>query len=156
MVRMTAEWISTGADLAVIVTATPILSGIWVKILRVRDKRQERKEAIQSHNWNFIAPETINDWFVRLTEEPATPEAKVVLEVTRSNGLPDEQMAENLRTVVRRDGRLARAPSQAEMDHLIAQRMQRFNSGNAVARTSSLPSRGKEVAGGRCRRSAGL
>jgi len=131
---MTAAWISTGADLAVIATATPILSGAWVKILRARDKRQERKGAIQNRNWNFIAPERINDWFVGLTDEPATPEAKVVLRVTRSDGSPDEQMAESLRIVVRRDGRLARAPSKAEMDHLIAQRMERFDTGEPVAR----------------------
>jgi hypothetical protein len=131
---MTTAWISTGADLAVIVTATPILSGALVKILRVRDKRQERKNASQSRNWNFIAPETINDWFVNLVEEPATPEAKVVLRVTRPDGTPDEQMAESLRTVVRRDGRLARVPSKAEMDHLIAERMERFSSGKPVAR----------------------
>lgn len=79
-----------------IVTATPIVSGAWVKILRVRDKRQNRKAEMQSRNWNFIAPETINDWFVRLSEEPPTPEAKVVLQVTRSDGSADERMAENM------------------------------------------------------------
>jgi hypothetical protein len=101
----------------------PIVSGAWVKILRVRDKHQNRKSEIQSRNWSFIAPETINDWFVRLSEEPPTPDAKVVLQVTRSDGSPDEQTAENLRTVIRRDGRPARAPSQEEMDHLVGERM---------------------------------
>ena len=70
-------------------------------------------------------PEGINDWFVRVVEEPTTLTARVVLEVVDGDGDLDPAMAHSMRQVAKGDGRLARAPTEDEWSFLMAQRKER-------------------------------
>ena len=60
----------------------------------------------------------INDWYVRLVDDPKTPTAVVPLEIVDRYGNPDPAMAYGLRTMVERDGMLARVPTEREFAFL--------------------------------------
>jgi hypothetical protein len=106
--------------------------GIWIRT-QYRDYGA-RRAALRARNWSaYVEPTGINDWFVSMTEEPPTLDARVVLQVLRTpDGQPDEQMAEGMRRTVRSHGHLAIAPTQAQMDFLVALRKERFGKGYPV------------------------
>jgi len=64
-------------------------------------------------------PEGINDWYVRLAEDPKTLAARVVPEVVGKDGEPDAAMAASMRQIIGQDGMLARVPTPEEYDFLI-------------------------------------
>jgi len=131
---MSSAWTSTGADIATMATGVSALAAaaVWLRG-QWRDWRA-RIAATRARNWNaYIEATGIWDWPVTLVREPATPNARVVLQVSHPRtGEPDEQMAEALRRVVQNDGRLASAPSQDQMDFLVALRNERFGTGYPV------------------------
>jgi hypothetical protein len=127
------SWDQTGANYATMATGLSALSAAFVWIRKQLDERRARLAATKARNWSgYIEPTGINDWFVRLTEEPPAPDGRITLQVVTRDGEPDPQMAEGLRRIVERDGRLARAPSEGEMTWLVSQRMERSRTGFPV------------------------
>jgi hypothetical protein len=115
-----------GADVGGMLTGLSVLTAtiVWTRT-QWRD-RQQRKAATASRNWHgYVMPEGINDWYVRLAEDPKTLTARVVLDVVGRDGEPDAAMAHSLREIVKGDGMLARVPTPEEYDFLIAQRKER-------------------------------
>jgi hypothetical protein len=90
---------------------------VWTRS-QVRGWREQRAEA-QRRNWDgYIDVGGINTWDVRLTDNPATPSARVVLDVVKQDGTPDDMMAHNMRQCVLRDGILSRPPTTQELELL--------------------------------------
>jgi hypothetical protein len=115
-----------GADVGGMLTGLSVLTAtiVWTRA-QWRD-RQQRKAATAHRNWHgYVMPEGINDWYVRLAEDPRHLTATVVLDVVDRNGEPDPGMAHSLREIVKGDGMLARVPTPEEYDFLIAQRKER-------------------------------
>lgn len=74
--------------------------------------------------------EGIDTWYVRLAEEPpASPTARVVLEVIDRDGTPNAMLSHKVRQVISRDGMLSRSPTPAENEFLIALQMDRRQAG---------------------------
>lgn len=97
---------------------------VWIRS-QLRD-RQARRAALAARNWHgYIELRNINSWYVRLAEEPRTPTARVVLDVTDRNGNPDEHGAHNMRQTIIGDKMLARVPTPEEHDFLAALRKER-------------------------------
>jgi len=127
------SWDQTGADYATMATGLSALSAAYVWIRNQLDVRRARQAETKARNWSgYIEPTGTWDWFVRLIDEPPTPDARVVLQVVQLDGKPDEQMAEGMRRVVMRDGRLASAPTADQMAWLVAMRKERFGKGYPV------------------------
>lgn len=104
-----------GADVATMLTGLSAVTAAatWL-ISRYRAWKAERDRTL-ARNWHgFIMTNGINDWYVRLIDEPKTPTAVVPIEVIDRNGTPDPQMAYGLRTMVKADGMLARVPTEGE------------------------------------------
>jgi hypothetical protein len=115
-----------GADVGGMLTGLSVLTAtiVWTRT-QWRD-RQQRKAATAHRNWHgYVMPEGINDWYVRLAEDPKTLTARVVLDVVGRDGEPDAAMAASMRQIIGQDGMLARAPTPQEYDFLIAQRKER-------------------------------
>jgi hypothetical protein len=123
---MGTAWTATGADIATMATGASALTAAFVWVRGQWQQQTARRAAIRNRNWHaYVMPEGINDWFVRLAEEPDSPTARVVLEVVNGSGDPDDMMAHNMRQIITGDGRLARAPTEEEWSFLIAQRKER-------------------------------
>jgi hypothetical protein len=123
---MSMAWTATGADFATMITGLSALSAAYVWIRKQREERREHRAAIQNRNWHaYVMPEGINDWFVRVVDQPRAPTARVILDVVDRNGSPDPAMAHSLRQTVEADGRLARGPTEDEWSFLITQRKER-------------------------------
>ena len=123
---MSLAWTGTGADFATMATGLSALTAAFVWVRGQREERQARRAAVRNRNWHgFVMPEGINDWFVRVIEEPETLSARVVIEVVDRAGNPDPAMAHSMRQIARGEGRLARAPTEEEWSFLIAQRKER-------------------------------
>jgi hypothetical protein len=120
-----------GADVAAMLTSLSVVTATitWVGG-RWRNLRQERAQA-RLRNWHaYVAPERINEWYVRLADDPGTPTGRVVLDVLSSqDGDPDAGLAYSMRTVVTSDGMLSRAPTPEEYEFLKAQRKARHQTG---------------------------
>src|SRR5260370_39119068 len=115
MSPMSMAGAGTGADFAAMATGLSALSAAYVWIRKQREERRERRAAIRNRNWHaYVMPEGINDWFIRVVEQPKTLTARVVLEVVDREGDPDPAMAHSMRQVAEADGRLARAPTEDE------------------------------------------
>jgi len=114
------------ADVGGMLTGLSVLTAtiVWTRT-QWRD-RQQRKAATAHRNWHgYVMPEGIEDWYVRLVEDPRSPTARVVLDVVDRDGEPDVARAPDLRETVKRDGMLARVPTPEEYDFLKAQRKER-------------------------------
>lgn len=123
---MNLAWTGTGANFATIATGLSALTAAFVWVRKQREERQERRAAVQNRNWHgYVMPEGINDWFVRLAEDPKTLTARVIFEVVDRDGDPDPAMAHSMREIAKGDGRLARAPTEEEWSFLMAQRKER-------------------------------
>jgi hypothetical protein len=119
--------ISQFASTAVIATSF----GVWVR--GKWSSRHERTAAIEQRTWHdYIEPAGINTWPIRLMEIPDQPTARVVLQVIDKDGAPDPNWAANMRQRVQQDGMLARVPTQAETEFLIALRGERSNRGGPI------------------------
>jgi hypothetical protein len=123
-----------GADVGVMLTGLSVLTATSVWTRNQWREFRERRAAARLRNWHaYVMPERINEWYVRLAEDPETPVGTVVLEVLASlDGEPDAALAQSMRQVVLADGMLARAPPE-EYDFLKAQRKARRDSGFPVA-----------------------
>ena len=128
------SWDQVGADVATMATGLSALSAAFVWIRKQVQEQRARRAETKARNWSaYIEPTGISDWFVRLVDEPPTPDARVVVQVLRTpDGDADEQMAEAMRRVVERDGRLASAPTAGQMAWLVALRKERFGKGYPV------------------------
>ena len=112
--------LTVGADVA-----TRMLTGLSVVTATIvwgekqwREYRA-RKALTAERNWGgYILPGGINSWDVVLAEDPDLPTGRVVLDVVNSKGEPDVNMANNLRQLILRDGRITRAPTPAEAGFL--------------------------------------
>jgi hypothetical protein len=130
---MSTPWTTTGADYATMATGLSALTAAAVWIRRQWRERQERRAQTKNRNWSaYIEPNGISDWFVRVAEDAPVQDAQVVLQIVTADGRPGDQMAGGLRRVVERDGRLAAAPTEAQMAFLIAMRKERFGEGYPV------------------------
>ena len=117
---------TAGADVGTMATGLSAVTAayVWTRS-QMRNWRQQ-KAATRSRNWHgYIMVEGINDWYVRLAEDPKSPTAQVVLNVADRDGEPDAAMAHSMRQVIIADRMLARVPAQAEYDYLIAMRKER-------------------------------
>jgi hypothetical protein len=123
-----------GADVGVMLTGLSVLTATSVWTRNQWREFRERRAAARLRNWHaYVMPERINEWYVRLAEDPETPVGTVVLEVLASlDGEPDPALAQSMRQVVLADGMLARAPTPEEYDFLKAQRKARRDSGFPV------------------------
>jgi hypothetical protein len=104
-----------GTDIATMLTGLSAVTAAatWLTS-RYRGWRVE-KNRTRARNWNgFIMTNGINDWYVRLVDDPKTPTAVVPLEIVDRYGNPDPAMAHGLRQIVKQDGMLARAPTERE------------------------------------------
>ena len=115
-----------GADVAGMLAGLSVLTAtiVWTRT-QWRD-RQHRKAVTANRNWHgYVVPEGINDWYVRLAEDPKSLTARVVLDVVGRDGEPDAAMAASMRQIIQQDGMLARVPTPEEYDFLMAQRKER-------------------------------
>jgi hypothetical protein len=113
-------------DIATILTGLSAATAAYVWLRTQWRGWQQEKAQTRNRNWHgFIMPEMISEWFVRLVEDPKTVTATVVLNVVGRDGQPDEAMAHSLRETIKADGQLARVPTPAEYDFLIAMRKER-------------------------------
>jgi hypothetical protein len=71
----------------------------------------------------------VYDWFVQVVDQPTSPDTRVVVRVMRPDGSADTQMAQAMRRVVQRDGRLAAVPTPEQFQFLLDQRKARFGKG---------------------------
>jgi hypothetical protein len=104
-----------GSDVATMLTGLSAVTAAatWL-ISRYRSWRQER-DRTRARNWHgFIMANGINDWYVRLIDDPKILSAVVPLEIVDRYGNPDPAMAHGLREMVKRDGMLARVPTEEE------------------------------------------
>ena len=89
---MSTPWTSTGADYATMATGLSALTAAAVWIRGQWREQQARRAAVRNRNWHaYVMPEGINDWFVRVAEQPETLSARVVLEVVDRDGKPDRR-----------------------------------------------------------------
>jgi hypothetical protein len=96
-----------------------------------REYRQLRADK-QDRNWHgYIESGTINEWNVRLVEEPDEATAFVLVEVLDMNGRPHANQADNMRQVILREGKLARTPTLDESAFLVRLRKERRVAGSA-------------------------
>jgi hypothetical protein len=129
------DFLSAGADLGTMLGGLSVLVAtiVWTR-KQWSDWRQQR--ALTSHrNWHgYIMTGTLNDWYVRLADDDQqTYSGRVVLDVLRTaDGEPDPQMASSMRTMIERDGMLARVPNPAEWAWLKAQEKARRDTGFPV------------------------
>jgi hypothetical protein len=125
---------TAGTDIATMLTGLSVLTAtiVWVRKQWV-GWRQERAQT-RHRNWHgYVMTGTLNDWYVRLVDDPQAVTGRVVLDVLRtSDGEPDPQMAASMRTVISRDGMLARVPNPAEFEWLKAQEKARRDTGFPV------------------------
>lgn len=108
-----------GSDVATMLTGLSAVTAAatWL-VSRYRAWRQERDET-RARNWHgFILTNGIDDWYVRLIDDPQTLTSIVPIEVVDRDGTPDPQRAYDMRETVKRDGRLARVPTQREFAFL--------------------------------------
>jgi hypothetical protein len=127
------DLMTIGADVAQMVAAGAVVTAGPVWIRKQLRERRRTKAARQLRDWNgYIPLNAISSWYVRVTEEPDTPTSRVVLEVLRSNGEPDPNMAYSLRQWVDRDGMLARVPTEEEYDFLKALHKERGYGGGFI------------------------
>jgi hypothetical protein len=78
-----------GAEFGGMLTGLSVLTAtiVWTRT-QWRD-RQERKAAVADRNWHgYVPTEGIDDWYVRLVEDPEDVTATVVIEVLNRNGEP--------------------------------------------------------------------
>jgi hypothetical protein len=110
---------TTGADVGTMLTGLSAATAafVWTRS-QVREWRQQRA-AIQRRSWHgYIDVGGISTWYVRLADDPKTPTARVVLDVVKQDGAPDDLMAYNLRLSIERDGMLSRPPTTQELELL--------------------------------------
>lgn len=111
--------LTVGADVATMLTGLSVVTATIVWGEKQWRERQARKALTAERNWGgYILPNGINSWDVVLAEDPDSPTGRVVLDVVNSKGEPDVNMANNLRQLVLRDGRVTRAPTPAEAGFL--------------------------------------
>jgi hypothetical protein len=107
------------ADVATILTGLSVLATAATWLTSRYLAWQQEKARTSARNWHgFIMTNGINDWYVRLVDDPKTPTAVVPLEIVDRYGNPDPAMAYGLRTMVERDGMLARVPTEREFAFL--------------------------------------
>ena len=128
--------LTAGADIGTMLTGLSAVTAayVWTRN-QLRDWRDQRA-AVAARNWHgFIEVGGINSWDVRLAEDPATPTARVVLEVVDRDGNLDANWAQNMRQHVIADKMLARAPTPEEYAFLIALRKDRgYGKGGYIVR----------------------
>jgi hypothetical protein len=108
-----------GADVATMLGGLSVLIATIIWVRSQWQGWQQEKAQTQARNWNgFIMANGINDWYVRLVDDPKTPTAVVPVEIVDRNGNPDPQMAYGLRQVIINDGMLARVPTPREFAFL--------------------------------------
>jgi hypothetical protein len=118
-----SSWTSTGADAATMATGVSALSAATVWIGRQLQDWRARRRARQARNWDAYLDMTgVYDWFVQVVDQPTSADATVVVRVLRPDGSADTQMAEAMRRVVQRDGRLAAVPTPEQFQFLLDQR----------------------------------
>jgi hypothetical protein len=123
------DGLTTGADVATMAGGLSVVTAtiIWGK--KQWREYQERRAMIQRRNWNgYVEPGGINEWNVRLVETPDEPSGRVVLEVVDEKGRPHGSQAQNMRTVIERDGKLARVPTPEQWAFLVDLRKRRIRS----------------------------
>jgi hypothetical protein len=125
---------TAGADVGTMLTGLSVLTATIVWVRKQWSGWQQERAQTSHRNWHgYIMLEGVDDWYVRLADDPQTPTGRVVLDVMRSpDGEPDPQMAYSMRTVITRDGMLSRAPNPAEFAFLKAQRQARRDTGFPV------------------------
>lgn len=117
---------TAGADIGTMLTGLSAVTAAYVWTRGQLRDRQARRAALAARNWHgYIELGGINSWYVRLAEDPETPTARVVLDVTDRDGNPDEHWAHNMRQTITEDKMLARAPTPEEHDFLAALRKER-------------------------------
>lgn len=108
-----------GTDIATMLTGLSAVTAAatWL-ISRYRAWKAE-KDRTRARNWHgFIMTNGIDDWYVRLIDDPQTLSSIVPIEVVDRDGTPDPQRAHDMRETVKRDGRLARVPTEQEFAFL--------------------------------------
>ena len=109
------DWLTTGADTATMATGLSVVTATSVWVRRQYREYRDRGAEKRRRNWHgYIEHGGLNEWFVRLAEDPDTPTERVVLDVVDRRGEPHSARADNLRQAVIRDGQLARVPTPDE------------------------------------------
>jgi len=118
--------LTAGADIGAMLTGLSVLTATIVWTRNQWEQIQQRRAETRLRNWHgYIMTNGIDTWYARLAEEPESPTARVVLEITGRDGTPDDMLAYNVRQVVLRDGMLSRSPTPAELDFLMALQKER-------------------------------
>lgn len=108
-----------GTGIATMLGGLSVLTATSVWVRGQWRQRQEQKAVTRSRNWSgYIDRGGINEWYVRLVEDPKTVTSTVVLEVVDSKGEPHGGRAHDLRERIKRDGQVARVPTPEEYDFL--------------------------------------
>lgn len=125
---------TVGADIAQMATGGSVVTATWVWTRGRWRGRQERKSATNLRSWSgYIETGGINEWYVRLVEQPGAPTGRVVLDVVDRDGEPDVNRAHSMRQHILGDGQLARVPTPEEYAFLIALRKERgYGKGSPV------------------------
>jgi hypothetical protein len=102
-------------------TGLSVLTATIVWTRRQYREWRERQRERPLRGWrDYINPHGINEWDVRLVVDPAETTALVVLEVLSGpDGASHEQLAQNMRQIILRDGMLSRSPTPDQRDFLI-------------------------------------
>jgi hypothetical protein len=125
---------TAGADVGTMLTGLSVLTATMVWVRKQWAARQQERALTRHRNWHgYVMTGNLNDWYVRLADDPQTSTGRVVLDVLRTpDGEPDPQMAASMRTVISRDEMLARVPNPAEYEWLKAQEKARRDTGFPV------------------------
>jgi hypothetical protein len=124
--RSPVDPLTIGADVATMAGGLSVVTATSVWTLKQWREYRQRRAAAQERNWHgYINPGTINEWDVRLAEDPGEATGRVVLEVLGSDGEPHPNQADNMRQAVLRHGKLARTPTPEEWAFLVHLRKER-------------------------------
>jgi len=125
--------LTAGADIGAMLTGASAVTATYVWTRNQLLGWRERKAASRERNWHgYIMTNGIDDWFVRLAEEPDGATSRVILDVVNRQGQPDANGADRMRQHVLDDGMLCRVPTPAERDFLNAVYAERSDSGAPV------------------------